>query len=93
MAQKVYVNAIGTLLNINCQETMSGASKLALTILKPSGARARWLPTALGNYLKYYTVANDLNEAGTYYIQPYAKIGSWEGPGNTMSLKVYDLFK
>ena len=94
MANKVFLNDVGTVLEIDMKENISTATGLKLEVQKPDGTVVEWTPTIYGtNYLRYTTVAGDLNKVGTYFINPKLTIGGWTGEGDTVQFTVYAPFK
>jgi len=93
MADKTYVDNIGTVIDIDMGQDISGASTTDLYVKKPDGTEDIWTGIIYeSNYIRYVIVADDLNEAGTYYIQPYLVMSGWSGYGKTVSFKVYNLW-
>jgi hypothetical protein len=94
MAERVFKDDIGTIIEINLQENISAATNLKYKVKKPNGVEVDWTPTLYGtNYLRYPVIAGDLNLTGIYYIQPYMTLGGWTGRGDTVDLTVYDHFE
>ena len=90
---KVYVGDIGTEIVIDCGSDLTGATVHQILVRKKDGTTAIWEATVDGNYLKYTIVENDLNIAGTYWLQAYVSISGWSGRGATATLVVYDVWK
>lgn len=90
---KVYQADEGTAIIADMQEDVTGASLLRLDVIKPSGATAQWTGAAYQtNKIRYVTVTDDLDEAGTYLINPYGEWATpWKGHGDTIELIVYAL--
>lgn len=87
---KVYTNDVGLVIDINMGENISSATSLSLGITKPDHTTTTWTPSIQGtNYLRYTTVANDLDQAGIYFIQPAFTLGGWTGKGNTVKFLVH----
>jgi hypothetical protein len=90
MAAKVYIGDVGTIIDVDCGETISTATGYKFYVKKPDGSEAEWTATIQGTTaLKHTAISGDFNVAGTYYIQPYMTLGSWTGRGNTVELIVY----
>ncbi len=94
--------SIGTKIIITCltdEAIADGISLAAATVKKlfakaPSGAVKEWAASASGtNALTYTTVADDLNEAGTWAIQAYIASQIWTGRGDTVAIKVLDDYR
>jgi len=91
--KKVYIGDVGTVIDVDCGESISGATSCALSVLKPNGARVEWSATIHGtSVLRHIVVAGDLDVAGTYRLQPMLTLGTWAGRGNTVSFDVWSLF-
>jgi hypothetical protein len=72
---------------------MIGSADRSLAVKLPDGTTTVW--TAVGvhpdnnNWLVFTTVAGTLAQEGLYRLQPYFKIGGWQGFGQTISFRVY----
>ena len=98
MANKIYVGDVGLAILANCSVETTGAENATLEITKPDGSTATWAAevTSVGgvsNYLVHYTEAGDLDQSGTYKVQPRFKLANWQGLGDTGKFKVFDRFK
>ena len=94
MADKVYVGDIGTDIIVDCGEDISTATKTKISVKKPDGSKVLWSASIYNtNYLKYTTVANDLNQSGKYKVQASLTLGAWSGLGETACFTVYSLFE
>ena len=89
MANKIYVDDIYLEIIIDMQESISDATTHEMLILK-NGVEVTWLSSIYNDrYLRYLTVAGDLDVAGTYFIQPnFVFPGGWSGLGETVSFVV-----
>lgn len=89
MARRIHVGTIGLQIRVEMGETITAASAYSLAVKKPSGATATWTPT-IGTSTKFYysTIEGDLNEEGTYVLQPHLTLGSWTGHGTPVSFSV-----
>lgn len=97
MSNKVYVGDIGLAVIADCGVDVSAASSVTFKVTKPDGTMADWVAevTSVGgvqNYLVHYTIAGDLDQPGTYRVQPSFRLFSWAGKGETAKFKVYDGF-
>ena len=94
MADKIYVGDIGTVIDVDCNETITGATGQKLIVKKPNGTTVEWTATIQGtDTLRHITIANDLDVAGEYLIQPYLTLSGWTGRGKTARFKVYEKFR
>lgn len=90
---KVYVGDVGTVLYIDLQEVITGATGLALYVKKPDRSIVTWTPSVDGTQkLKYTAQSGDFDMVGKYYIQPRLILSGWTGRGNTIVLEVFELF-
>ena len=90
MSGKIYVGDIGTEILIDMQEDISMATEHDLLVKKPDGSIVEWPATTINNNLKYICKGGDLDQKGTYKIQPKIKVNGWSGLGETVSFQVYD---
>lgn len=98
MSNKIYVGDVGLAILANCGVSTTGAEDIVMEVTKPDGTITTWSAevTSVGgiqNYLVHYTEAGDLDQAGTYKMQPKFKLSSWNGLGETGKFKVYEAFK
>lgn len=87
---KVYVGDIGVVIKVNCEEDLTGADSHHLRVKKPSGTIETWETSiASGTWLHHTTASGDLNEAGTYKVNPYVDhLPSFKGHGDMDSFIV-----
>lgn len=98
MSNKIYVGDIGLAILANCGVETTEAENIVMEVTKPDGTIATWNTeiTSVGgipNYLVHYTEAGDLDQAGTYRVQPKFRLSTWNGLGETAKFKVYEAFK
>ena len=55
---------------------------------KPTGATGQWTGTIVDGAIEYTTVADDIDEAGVWYLQGFYDIGSWSGGTEVISITV-----
>jgi len=92
---KIYINDIGVVIEIEMGESLSGATNLKLEVRKPDNTEVEWTPTVYGegfNYLRYITVANDLDQAGVWKANPFLSLDGWTGLADTVTFEVYDKY-
>jgi len=89
MANRIYTGTVGLPIKIDMDEPIGAAENYSLKVKKPNGLFAVWIPF-IGSTTEfyYYTVAGDLATPGTYTIQPQLKLGTWEGLGASVKLRV-----
>jgi len=94
MPDKHYVGEIGTEVIINCGTNISAASTKNLKVLKPDGkTEVVWAAEFSGtNSLKYIIKEGDLDQVGSYSIQPYIILNGWIGHGETVRFVVNALW-
>ncbi len=91
---KVYVGDTGTKIKLDAGEDISTQTTLKIKYKKPSGSTGEWVASVEDtNYAVYTTISNDLDEAGIWKFQIYIVLPTWEGHGETLSERIYDLFE
>jgi hypothetical protein len=93
MADKVYVGDVGTVVDVDCGESLVAATGQVLKVRKPNGTEVSWTASISTNSLRHTTIAGDFDLVGTYFIQPYLTITGWTGHGKTVSFEVYSRFR
>ena len=87
---KVYIDNKGVEVLIDMQYDMTSASNVTLEVTRPSGKQFTWRPTIYNTtFFRYITKEDDLDESGTYKIQPHFTLGNWTGYGETVSMTIY----
>lgn len=93
MAGRIYVGDIGTVILIDMGTDISDATTTNINVRK-KGGDVVWSASISGtNYLTYTIEEDDLDVAGTYYLQPYIVTPSWTGRGETVTMEVFEVFK
>ena len=90
---KIYQNDVGIAITVATGITLTGATTTQLKVKKPSGATATWTATISGTNLNYTTVANDLNEAGRYFLQAFVQTGGQTLYGETAEIDIYGAYQ
>ena len=91
--ERVYQDDVGTIIKIDMQEAITGATALKFYVRKPQGGEEIWTPTIDGtDYLTYTVIAGNQDELGIYKIQPALTLGAWTGRGNAIKHKVFEKF-
>ena len=98
MANKIYVNDVGTAIVLNLGVDLSGGVSPELHVSKPDGTIVVWPATLhtvsqVPNYVRYVTRAGDLDQPGKYKVQAHITIGGWTGHSETVQFTVYEEFK
>ena len=90
---KIYKDTTGVLIQIDMQEDISEATTKNILVRKGEGTTTTWsgsVSSTDNNVLEYTTVEDDLDEVGTYYLQPSLVFDDWEGEGETVTFTVYN---
>jgi hypothetical protein len=96
---KAYVGDIGTAIEINTFIDLTLATTKEFKVKKPDGTIHTWdvdIPdglTAADGRIVHFTVEDDFDQAGKYYIQPHVITGSSDHLGDTESFEVFDAFQ
>lgn len=89
---------IGTVLRVTVKDgtavvDISAATAKFLNLYKPSGGSvaktASFTNSGTDGQMQYITVANDLNEVGTWRLQAYLELASWKGHSDIVQFEVY----
>ena len=75
-------------ITLECGIDVSSASSALVLYKKPSGTTGSWTGTATGTTVVYDVEDGDLNEAGTWKVQPKVTIGGEDGYGDIKPLVV-----
>jgi len=90
---KVYVGRIGIEFRVDCVINIASATSTKLAIKKPSGVIVEWVGSIYsGTYISYETIADDLDEAGTYRLQALVTLDGNEMYGETTKFDIDELF-
>jgi len=90
LENKIYVDTVGLIIEIDMGEDLTGATGLAFEVKKPDDSLDSWTPSIYdSNYLRYTTQNGDLDKPGIYKIQPKFTLSGWTGPCNTVVILVY----
>lgn len=96
MANRTYVQFVSAHIVVETTIALGSSTTHTIKVKKPSGATATWLASVVNaTQLEYWTVANDLDEAGTYLLQAYVVIPGTHaiaGLGSTVALEVLNAF-
>lgn len=89
---KVYVGNTGTLISLNTEISLSDASLVQILILKPDGSNVTWTGLAVGPNIQYITIAGDIDQPGTWFLQASVQKSSGTLSGETVPLYIYPAF-
>jgi hypothetical protein len=95
MQDKVYVDTVGLEVIIDMGDSVVGATNIVLNVMKPGGTETTWgaANVYLTRFIRYLTVANDINEVGLYKIQPEFELDGWSGPTKTVSFRAWNRYE
>lgn len=86
----VFKGDVGTFLRYTSESDISDATTLTMYYRKPSGVAGAWTAELYGTTaVQYQTVADDLDEAGTWRLQPHIVTAAWSGYGEQVTLEVH----
>ena len=73
---------------------ISSATAKTIKIKRPDGTvlsvSGDFLTTGADGYLRYLTIASDLHISGTYYVQAYLELPTWQGHSKITTFEVFD---
>ncbi|HWQ18555.1 MAG TPA: hypothetical protein VN455_02180 [Methanotrichaceae archaeon] len=93
---KIYIGDVGVEIRLDTGVDIDDATLLAIEVLKPDKTPDEWEATQYGTTqsITYTTIADDLDQAGTYKLQAYAEWGeNSKHLGETVDLVVTRVFK
>lgn len=91
---KIYVGDVGTEIILDCGVDISTATVRKIKVRKPDGTNAEWAAVSEGTKaIKYVVQAGDIAKAGVWRLQAYIEMPGWLGSGQTVDVRVYDLFR
>lgn len=90
---KVYIGDVGTEILLDTEVDLTGNTSLQISVRKPDGTNTLWNATQVGStsVIKFVTLANSLDIAGTWKLQAKVVIPLWSGHGETFAFNVYPL--
>ncbi len=90
---KVYVGDTGTEILLDTGANLTGNSSLQILVRKPNNTTVLWDAARVGStsVIKFVTLSNTLNVAGTWKLQAKVTIPGWSGHGETFTFTVYPL--
>ena len=86
----IHVGDIGTkiILSVNTDTDISSGIDEVINYKKPDGTTGQWAATINGNDIEYTTIADDLDIPGTWKLQGFVNLGTWQGCTNSVDLTV-----
>ena len=99
--EKVYVGDLGTIIEIDMQESLASWSNMTIKIKRASNGSTTTLDgiqkpgDGNGNILQVTTslVTSVFTVDGLYYVTPYGEVASWKGHGETVQFFVYPIYE
>jgi hypothetical protein len=75
----INVGDIGTVYDVDTEESLAGSTDAALLYEKPGGSTGHWTATVVGTCIRYTTLAGAIDEEGTWKFQGWVALaaGSW----------------
>lgn len=91
--EKVYVGSIGTIIDLDTEATITGATSATIMALKPDGTEVEWTGAVNGTtVVRYTTIADDLDQEGVWRLQAKVVMAAGTWPGKTVTMTVYPAF-
>ncbi len=90
--RKVYIGAVNVVVMVSIADLdISNSTSRKFVVRKPESGEVEWdnITVVGSSVLRYITQADDLDEAGMYYLQPWIEIGGWAGYGSSVSFRIY----
>jgi hypothetical protein len=90
---KIYVGNVGGVILLDTKTDISAATGILIKVKKPDNTEVDWSATAYNTtFVKYTTIADDLNMPGDYKVQAYFTLSGWTGRGETSKFEVHSHF-
>lgn len=90
---KIYQGTVGVVVILDTSIDLTSASERKILVRKPSGAEVEWAATLSGSTaLQHAIAADDIADAGEYFLQAKVTIGSLITRGETAKLIVSENF-
>lgn len=86
---KVYVGDTGTMIELDTGVSLTGATVTEIKALKPDGTLATWTATVSSTKLRYITLADTLDQSGTWKLQASVTLPSGKWLGETADLRIH----
>jgi hypothetical protein len=89
--EKVIIGDVGTLVEIDMQDNITGATSISFEVLKPDGSEVVWTPIVINGltFLRYTVQSGDWDQEGEFKIHPKLTLGGFTGRGNPVTIEVY----
>ena len=92
MTGKIYVNDVGTVVELECGQDMTLAESPAIRVRRPDGTARTWAAEAEGTRIRYVTRQGDLSMPGMHRLQAAYARDDFHGLGTTVELMVHRAF-
>lgn len=81
MKPYVYLNDVGTIIQVDVGSDITGATIHSIKYIKPDGTTGSWDATVSTQFLRYTTIEDDLDQAGEWVVQAKVALtgGIWHG--------------
>lgn len=91
---KIYVGDNGTILELECNIDISGATNVTVEILAPPSDTLiiKSADVISPSIIRVVLDSEDIPKSGTYKFQPVATIGAWTGRGSTGEFEISKKF-
>lgn len=92
MCDKIYVDDVGTVIELECGQDMTQADNPAICVRRPDGTTRTWTAQAEGSRLRYVTRQGDFSIPGRHRLQAAFAHGIFSGRGATVDIVVHRAF-
>lgn len=89
---KIYVGDVGTLVQVETGQDLTGATSLTLEVRKPGGALTTWAATPQGTKLLYISSVESFDQSGIWKLQSRVILPSGAWRGETAIFEVFPPF-
>jgi hypothetical protein len=90
---KIYVDNVGGVILLDTKTDISAATSIVIKVKKPDNSKAEWAAAVYNTtFVKYTTIADDLNMPGDYKVQAHFTLNGWTGRGETAKFEVHSHF-
>ena len=91
MIDNIYIGDIGTIIKVDTDEDLTGATGLSLVVKKPDDTIVSWSASISDTqYLSHTIGSGEIDMIGYYCVQAAFTLGSWSGRGKPDKFKVYE---
>lgn len=90
---KAYVGNVGGVILLDTKTDITGATGVVMKVKKPDNSEVEWASAQHNTtFVKYTTIADDLNMPGIYRLQTYFTLSGWTGRGETAEWEIHPHF-